>query len=531
MNVLENKPPGLYWQSRMGNNQDGIGGNCHRYEIITNETNNTELTQSSKTSFVVDFGIKMTNGMSGEACQFPSPRNFFVRHGETVLEDGQNAPSALLLTHAHEDHLGAIKYAIDMGYDIPPVKCSAFTAQILAKSLTNAGIAHDKWPEISVIDPHQNISIGAAKIEFVPVDHMPGSCGLYIQSQEGNIFHTGDYKFDSTLPLGPRSNPERLKNIGQEGVDLIVSDSTSTENKTKKIFEKEIESSLTAIVRDNKDKAIIVGVLGTQLDRLASLAKAAVANDRVVIVVGRSLENNVVALKLSGIDIEKETGAKVLRPFEAKGIAADRAIVVTTGAFAQPYAGLTRIADRQAGALYIDKDTTIIIPQHAIPPVRNYVERMVAKLEDKGAKVITAEISEKLGYGAIHQTGHAIEADTKLLYSLLKPKLLIAPIHGNEKQLNANATIARSLGVETLALNQNGTVMRLHNHKIEKFSEEKSERIGAIHTGENKTLPRAKNIAERRDGPVPIYRYQTIPDVITTNAKFYQQASQFFQGR
>ncbi len=516
MELVDDRVPGIYWQSRMGNNFDGIGGNCHRYDIVTTDG----LGKPVGGRFIVDLGVKLGNQRNGYACEFPSPEGLLARNGGATPA----APEALILTHAHEDHLGAIRHVIDMGFSIPPVYCTAFTAQVLDKSLVNAGIEKARRPRIHVVQAGDVVRIANADVEFVPVDHMPGATALSIRTAEASLFHTGDYKFDDTLLLGDRADPARLRAIGNVGVDMVVADSTAAGEAGDKVSEAEIRRNLTRLVAQNRGRAIIAGLLGTQLDRLVSLGRAAEANGRALVVTGRSLEDNVRALRLSGIDVDAVAGTRVLMPAEAAELAASKALVVTTGAFAQPTAGLMRAADRFANGLLVDGETTVIIPQRAIPPVRAAHAAMVAKLERLGAKVITAERAEEMGVGPIHQTGHAIEKDTKLLYSLLRPRQVVAPIHGKPEQLEANARIARSLGIAALPMERNGAVVRVTHVAAQIVGYEEVRRVGAAAAGLRKSLPRARKGEGRGGAPAPeLYLYDELDadgkKVLTSNIR------------
>ena len=518
MSRIDRTQAGLYWQSRMGNNADGIGGNCHRYDIVTG---------GARGALVVDYGIKIHNGGDGYSCSFPSPEGLFAKRGEPTPAD---APSALLLTHSHEDHLGAIRHAIDMGYRLPPIHCSPFTAELVNKSLTNAGIIEpDRRPEIHAVRPGETVSVAGADVTFVPVDHLPGASALLLRTKEAAIFHTGDYKFDATLPLGERADPVLLRQIGRQGVDMVLSDSTAAGDERPKVTEQEIEANLRRIVADQRDRAIVAGVLGTQLDRVVSLGRAAKASGRTLVVSGSSLVQNIQAAERAGHSLEKAIGATVLMAKDAREIPADKALVVTTGAFAQPNAGLTRTAERQPGALYIDRDTTVIIPQRAIPPVANAHRDMVEKLDKMGARVISAERSEQLGYGVIHQSGHAIATDTRLLYTLLKPKQVVSPMHGAPGQIEANGEIARSLGLKALTLPENGTVVRVNGQGVDIVGTEKLPRIAAIETGDVKQLPRARPGEGRRPPAPAIYRYDRLDEqgqaVLSRNIDAYDGPS------
>lgn len=508
MALVDGSEAGLYWQSRMGNNADGIGGNAHRYDVVTAAADG----QLQHRHFLVDYGLKLGGGGHGYACEFSSPEGVFARRDSGQVDGGGRPPEALLLTHAHEDHLGAVRHAIDMGFACPPVYATAFTAAMLNNSLMNAGIARDRWPEIRIVRGGDMAEIGAARVEFVPMDHMPGATALRIQTREASVFHTGDYKFDETLALGERADPERLRAIGREGVDMVVSDSTSVATNGAHASEAQICENLTRIVADSKGRTVVAGILGSQLDRLVSLGRAARANGRVLAISGRSLANNIAAATAAGIDIEAAAGTRILTARESRDLPAEQVLMVTTGAFAQPSAGLMRAAHRQPGALWIDGKTTVIIPQRAIPAIQATHAAMVAKLEDQGARVVTAERAVELGYGPIHQSGHAIGRDAKLLYTLLKPKKVVAPIHGDGKQVEANGRLARSLGIPSLALEQNGAVVRVNGDGVTVVGCEEVARIGARESDAMvKQLPRAaRGQGRNSQGPAAVFIYDRL---------------------
>jgi ribonuclease J len=399
-----------------------------------------------------------------------------------------------------------------MGYACPPVYATAFTAAMLGNSLVNAGIARDRWPEIHIVRGGDVAEIGNARVEFVPMDHMPGATALCIQTKEATVFHTGDYKFDETLALGERADPARLHAIGCAGVDMVVSDSTSVASNGPHASEAEICRNLTRVVADNKGRAVVAGILGSQLDRLVSLGRAARANGRALAVSGRSLANNIAAAQAAGIDIAAAAGTKILTTRESRDLPAEQVLMVTTGAFAQPTAGLMRAAYHQPGALWIDDNTTVIVPQRAIPSVQSAHAAMVAKLESRGARVVTAERAVEMGYGPIHQSGHAVERDAKLLYTLLKPKRVVAPIHGDGKQVEANGRLARSLGIPSLSLAQNGAVVRVTAEGVSVVGHDEVARIGARESAEAvKQLPRAPRGQGRNTHyPAAVFTYDLL---------------------
>jgi ribonuclease J len=507
MSLVDGRAAGLYWQSRMGNNADGIGGNAHRYDVVTAADDGTLVHRH----FLVDYGLKLGGG-HGYGCEFPTPEGVLARRDSGLVEGGGRPPEALCLTHAHEDHIGAIRHVIDMGFACPPVYATAFTAAMLSNSLVNAGISRERWPDIRVVRGGDRAQIGSASVEFVPMDHMPGATALRIQTKEATVFHTGDYKFDDTLVLGERADPKRLREIGQEGVDMVVSDSTSVATDGAHASEAQICESLTRVVADNKGRAVVAGILGSQLDRLVSLGRAAHANGRVLAITGRSLVCNIAAAQAAGIDMEAAVGTRILTTRESRDLPVEKVLMVTTGAFAQSNAGLMRAAHGQPGALRIDENSTVIIPQRAIPAVQKGHRAMVEKLESLGARVVTAERAEAMGYGPIHQSGHAIRRDAKLLYTLLKPKKVVAPIHGDGKQVEANGRLARSLGIPSLALEHNGEIVSVGAKGVTVIGREEVARIGARESASAvKQLPRAaKGQGRNASFPAAVFTYDRL---------------------
>ncbi|HIJ38700.1 MAG TPA: ribonuclease J [Rhodospirillaceae bacterium] len=499
--------PGLYWQSRMGNNPDGIGGNSHLYEVVSQGQDG----QIARARLLVDLGIKLGTRRTGYACEFASPDGALALASTGLCRDGSAPPAALLLTHSHEDHLGAIPHVLEMGYSLPPIHCTSFTAQKINQSLRQAGVALAAWPKVNIVKAGDVVPVAGAMVEFVAMDHMPGAAALYIRTPDASVFHTGDYKFDNSLPLGERADPGRLRAIGLAGVDMVIADSTAAGQSGEKVLERDIAKSLTRILEDCEGRAVVAGILGSQLDRLVSLGRAAAANGRSVIVSGASLAENLRALQLSGTDMEKVVGTKLLTPREGQQLAADKVLFVTTGAFAQPNSGLVRASESLPGAVTIDEDTTVLIPQRAIPPIKGAFGAMIAKLEARGASVITPERAAELGYGAIHQSGHAMEGDAQLLFTLLNPRKMVAPIHGNGSQLSANARIAKDLGIPALTLERNGARVRVAQEDVSVIGYENARRIGAVETGAAKRLPRAANGEGRRaHSPPAIYRYDLL---------------------
>lgn len=481
--------PGIYWQSRMGNNADGIGGNCHRYDIVTGGAKD-EAPQ--RRALVVDYGVKFARGDEHDFIS-AAPDGLFEKASGSRLKMAAPVAEALIITHPHEDHLGAVPHLVKMGYKVPPVYATPFTAQVLAKKLASARIKTENWPEIKVVEPGATVEVAGARIEMVPVDHMPDAVGLRIATPEATVFHTGDFKFDDTLRLGTRADPARWSEIGKAGVDALISDSTSVGKGGERVPEEAIARNLGAIVAAQEGRKVVAGVLGSQMDRMLSLMRAARENGRVVVLAGYSVENNIASLKAAGHDLEKAAGGKLeiltRRQADARGIDPAKALVITTGAFAQRGAGLTRAADDGGqGWLAQGPDTTVLIPQSVIPPVKDEYAALVANLERHGSTVITPDRAVEQGFGPIHKSGHADRADTAQALALLKPKMLL-PIHGDPGQIATHARTGEELGVPALALPTNGAVVRVNQQGAQVVERQELAQVGIKDVGTDWRAP------------------------------------------
>ncbi len=463
------RQPGLYWESLGGNNEENIGGNSHRYDVVTQGPSGPE-----RKTFLVDAGSRFLNDDPNHEMAIPDFDRHLSRRGQPPA-DGP-AAEALIVTHGHMDHLGAIPHLIKQGYDVPPVYTTPFTAKVMEKTLTDAKVKPAKWPTINTVTPGDKISVAGAEVTFVPVDHMPDATALHIKTKDASVFHTGDYKFDKTLSFGERSSLDQWTSIGDKGVDAMLADSTSISSKASDKApptEAEVGANLAAMVKENKGRRIVAAVLGTQMDRVAELVKAANAEGRTVVLTGASLVNNWSNLKAAGHDPAKVLGGKpdVIdgRAAAKRDLDPAKTMIITTGAFAQDGAGLTRMAAGEHRDVTMDANTTVLIPQRSIPPVRFAMGKMVKDLEAQGATVVTAERAEREGR-PIHRSGHASREELSQALAALRPKTHI-PIHGNAQQIETHAEVARDLGVKSEAVPRNGVTLRFADGKTSTVTE------------------------------------------------------------
>jgi ribonuclease J len=473
----------------MGNNQDGIGGNCHRYDVVTKSADGQA---ADRRSFVVDFGIKFGRD-SGYDAVCAAPDSLFDKARGSTLKRPEPTAEALIITHPHEDHLGAIPHALKMGYRLPPIYATPFTAKVLAKKLASMRIKQEDWPEIRAVAPGTTVEVAGAKVDLVPVDHMPDAVGLRIRTPDATVFHSGDFKFDETLRLGTRADPAQWKAMGDAGIDAFVSDSTSVGKGGDRVPEEDICRNLTRLLRAEKGRKVVAGVLGSQMDRMISLMRAARADGRTVVLAGYSVEMNMAALKAAGHDIEKAVGGPVTvlprKLAEKRNLDPAKILVITTGAFAQDGAGLTRASqDGGTGVLAMGGDTTVVLPQSSIPPVKDVYEKLVRDLEGHGAKVITPERSVEQGTGPIHKSGHADGNDTRQALALLRPKTLL-PVHGGPDQIATHARVGAEVGVRSLALPGNGAVVRIDRAGTRVIDQQQPAQVGIKNTSKDWRFP------------------------------------------
>ena len=367
----------------------------------------------------------------------------------TYLMENKEKIKGIILTHGHEDHIGALPYVLKE-LDVP-VYGTKLTLGLVKSKLKENGIGN---AQLNIIKPRDNIQIGAFKVECFRVSHsIADAIGLAIHTNIGTILHTGDFKIDHTPVDGDVMDFARLSQIGEKGVLVMLSDSTNSQRPGYTTSEKAVGEAFDDIFRNSKGR-IIVASFASHVHRLQQVISIAYKYDRKVAVVGRSMVNVVsVAHELGYMNIPDN----ILIDIDDIGnLPLDDVVIMTTGSQGEPMSALTRIAMHDHRRLEIIPGDTVIISATPIPGNEKTVARVIDQLHKAGAEVIHEAIS------GIHVSGHASQEDLKLMFNLVKPKYFI-PVHGDYSMLVRHGEIAKTMGVpaENIFVVENGQIITL----------------------------------------------------------------------
>lgn len=382
----------------------------------------------------------------------------------SFLEPYQEDIEALFVTHAHEDHFGAIAHVW------PKLKCPVYAADFTLGHIERRLFEYklDDAVALHSINEQRKIELDNFAVEYVPLAHsLPDSCGLFIKTKYGNVFHATDWRFDDEQINFIKTDYDRLAEISKEGVDLYVGDSTNLDHEVSGPSESVIRESLLELVPKFKN-TLVATCFASNIARLESLILAAHAADRTPVIAGMSMIQN--------INIAKECGylenlPSYVEAKQAMDIPLDKMLYICSGSQANYRSGLTRIVNGENKSISLGKGDAIIFSSQIIPGNEEKIEKMQEKLRDAGVEVISSE--EYL----VHTSGHACKNDVKKMYELLKPKIVL-PVHGDKRNLRAQKRFALECGVEDVVIARNGDVMLLSEHQIEKVGEIPTDIIG-----------------------------------------------------
>ena len=351
----------------------------------------------------------------------------------SYLESNHGMICGMLITHGHEDHIGAIPYAMQK-----------FRCPIFGTKFTNALIRHklDEHKisdvELNDIKPGDTVTVGKFKVEFIKVGHsIAGAVGLVITTPIGTVIHTGDFKIDLTPMDGEPININRFAYYGTRGVLALLSDSTNAERPGFTQSEREIGKTFESCFSNAKGR-VIVATFASNVYRMQQVADVAIEHGRVVCFQGRSMEQIVkIAQQLGYMHIPPE---KIVRVDQLSNFLDQQICVMTTGSQGEPMSGLFRMANA-THKLNIGKGDTVIISASAIPGNEVGVARVINQLYEKGATVVYDQMAD------VHVSGHACREELKLMLAITRPKYFI-PVHGEARHLRMHAELAELMGVE-----------------------------------------------------------------------------------
>lgn len=363
------------------------------------------------------------------------------------LEEERKNLSGIVLTHAHEDHFGAV-FALWPKLKVP-VYATPFTAALMEAKKSGEPNAPDI--PVRIVQPGGRVKIGSFDVEFVPVAHsIPESNALLIRTPLGNVVHTGDWKLDPAPIIGKPTDETKFRAIGEEGVRAVICDSTNAVREGESPSETDVAASLTVVVKECTGRVALT-TFASNVARLRSAALAAAAAGRDVVVAGRAMERVIgVAREMHLLD-----GVPPFRGIDAfHSLPRDRVLVLLTGSQGEQRAALARIAFDDHPELTLDRGDTVIFSSRTIPGNEKPVNRIINALVSAGVEVLTDR--DRL----VHVSGHPRRGELRRMYEWLKPETVV-PVHGEALHLHENTKLARSLGVKEVVECRNGDVVRL----------------------------------------------------------------------
>ena len=357
---------------------------------------------------------------------------------------------AVVLTHGHEDHIGAVPYLLRERQDIPIIG-SQLTLAFMESKLKE----HRMNPILRQVKEGQSVQIGPFNLEFIAVNHsIPDALAVAVKTEAGTVLMTGDFKMDQ-LPLdGRKTDLNTFARLGDAGVDLFMVDSTNAEVPGFVPSEKDIVPVLDSVI-SRANGRVIVASFASHVHRVQQIINVAAAHGRKIAFVGRSMVKNMqVAAELEYLQIPD---GLLITVDEMAGLPDDHAVLICTGSQGEPMAVLSRIANRDH-AIEVGQNDTVILASSLIPGNENAVNRIINELTRHGAKVVHK------GNALVHVSGHAAAGELLYCYNIVKPKNVM-PIHGEWRHLRANAALAVSAGVpkNNVVVAEDGVVVDLKN--------------------------------------------------------------------
>ena len=368
----------------------------------------------------------------------------------SYLLENKEKIKAIFITHAHEDHVGALPYIL------PQLNVPLYCTR-LAKGLISGKLKERKalaGAQLNVITFGEQINMGKFRVEFFPVCHsIPDAAGLIIQTPIGTLVHTGDFKLDHTPVTGPKTDLSRLAQVGSQGVLLLFSDSTYAEVPGYTPSEKVVGEALENIISKAKGR-VIVTTFASLVTRVQQVIDAAVKHQRKVFIIGRSMTETVkISLELGYLKAPNGVLAKIE---DLHKVPNEKVVVIATGSQGEPTSGLVRIANHDHRQISIIKGDTVIYSASPIPGNESLVYKTVDNLFKQGAEVYYGRMAET------HVHGHASQEELKLMLNLVKPRFFI-PVHGEFRHLACHAKLAASVGIpeERIFTLEDGDILEL----------------------------------------------------------------------
>ncbi|RKZ92346.1 MAG: ribonuclease J [Gammaproteobacteria bacterium] len=417
---------------------------------------------------MVDCGVTFDKNTDVDGEEISDKRPHIQMADPQFIVDRRVSLAGLVITHAHEDHIGAVPYLWQQLRC--PIYTTAFTAEILRRKLVEVGL-EDKVP-VTIVEKDSHIEIGVFDIEWVALTHsIPDPYALVISTPVGRVFHTADWKLDSAPVVGERFDEQRYRQLADDNIDVMVCDSTNATVEGHSDTEASLYQGLKKHI-ENSSGRVVVTCFGSNIARLHTLARIAQETNRHLGLLGRSLINMVSAARKIGV---WEYGHTLVDPEYLSYLPADSVLLVATGSQGEPRTALNRLSTNSFRDLELEPNDTVIFSSKMIPGNELAIEALIDRLKSKQLNVITADDSAL----PIHASGHPAVEELKLMYDWVKPKCAL-PVHGELHHLKANANIAKSVGISQQLLGKNGDLFFIAPVKGIRRNTVKTGRLGVI---------------------------------------------------
>jgi beta-CASP RNase J family ribonuclease len=417
---------------------------------------NITAIESQDEIIVIDCGLAFPEGdMYGVDLVIPNI-NYLLNNKDKV--------SSIILTHGHEDHIGALPYVLkELNV---PVYGTRLTLGLVKIKLEEHGILNDCT--LTVVNAGQVIKTDNFNIEFIQNNHsIADSCSIAIHTSIGTIIHTGDFKIDYTPVDGAKMDFERFATLGKENVLLLLADSTNVEREGHSKSESKIGENLDRVFSKAKGR-VIVATFASNIHRMQQIINSSIKYGRKVVFSGRSMENvSQIAIELEYLKLPKEC---IISVDEINAYPKEKLTLITTGSQGEPMAALARIAFSTHRKIKVEDDDLFIVSASPIPGNEKFISRVINELFKKGAEVIYSGIEE------VHVSGHAFQDELKLMHSLVKPKYFM-PVHGEYKHLIMHSRLAQKLGMNS------NNIFILETGEVLELSKEGAKKAGRVPSG------------------------------------------------
>ena len=366
----------------------------------------------------------------------------------TYLENNIDKVKGFVITHGHEDHIGALPYVLQK-INVP-VFATRLTMGIIENKLKERGMM--ETTQRKVIPFGSSVSLGCFRVEFIKTNHsIVDAAALAIYTPAGIVVHTGDFKVDYTPVFGDAIDLQRFAELGRKGVLALLCDSTNAERPGFTPSEKTVGKTIDQLFQEHSDTRIIIATFASNVDRVQQIINSAYKYGRKVVVEGRSMVNIIAtASELGCLNVPEKT---LISVDDLKNYPGEQTVIITTGSQGESMAALSRMAESIHRKISIGQGDTVIFSSSPIPGNEKAVTNVINKLLLKGADVIFQDV---------HVSGHPCQEDIKLIYTLVQPKYSV-PVHGEYRHLKAQAKLVRELGIdkENIFILQSGDVLEL----------------------------------------------------------------------